>query len=63
LAVVVDASREGICGTCRFWGGVRRAARAGGREDVPGESLGWCTDRESPHFLSMRVPDAGPMKN
>jgi hypothetical protein len=59
--VVIDASREGICGTCRFWGGTRRISEDG--KSVVGESLGWCNNRESPHFLGMRAPDAGPMKN
>jgi hypothetical protein len=60
-AVIVDASREGVCATCRFWGGTRRVSDDG--KAVHGESLGWCNNRESPHFQSMRAPDAGPMKN
>lgn len=59
-AVVVDGTREGVCGTCRFWGGQRRVTED--RKAVHAESLGWCNNPESPHFQSMRSPEAGPMK-
>jgi len=59
-AVYVDATTEGVCATCQFWGGTRRITRDG--RSVLGESLGWCNNRESPAFLTMRSPDAGPMK-
>jgi hypothetical protein len=59
-AVMVDATREGVCGTCRFWGGIRRVSED--RKVVHAESLGWCNNVESPHFQTMRTPEAGPMK-
>ena len=58
-AVVIDASREGICATCRFWGGTRRVAED--RKSVHAESLGWYKNRESPMFQTMRTPESGPM--
>jgi hypothetical protein len=59
-AVVVDAKKEGICATCRYWGGTRRVAED--RTMVYAESLGWCNNADSPHFLTMRTPESGPMK-
>lgn len=59
-AVIVEASREGICATCAYWGGLRRITQDG--KSVLAESLGWCNNRESPSFLDMRSPEAGPMK-
>jgi hypothetical protein len=59
-AMVLDGTREGICGTCRFWGGTRRMSED--RKVVHAESLGWCNNVDSPHFQSMRSPDSGPMK-
>jgi hypothetical protein len=59
-AVVIDASKEGICGTCRFWGGIRRVSED--KKAVYAESLGWCNNVDSPHFQTMRTPEAGPMK-
>jgi hypothetical protein len=57
---VIDASKEGICGTCRFWGGIRRVSED--KKAVYAESLGWCNNVDSPHFQTMRTPEAGPMK-
>jgi hypothetical protein len=59
-AIVIDASKEGICGTCRFWGGVRRVSED--KKTVYAESLGWCNNVDSPHYQTMRTPEAGPMK-
>ena len=59
-AIMVDAGREGVCATCRYWGGTRRVTED--KKSVYAESLGWCNNSESPHFLSMRQPEAGPMK-
>jgi hypothetical protein len=59
-AVVIDSGREGICGTCRFWGGVRRVSEE--KKVVYAESLGWCNNVDSPNFQTMRTPEAGPMK-
>ena len=58
-AVVIDASREGICATCRFWGGIRRVAED--KKSVHAESLGWCNNSASPMFQAMRTPESGPM--
>jgi len=59
-AFVVSAKEEGICATCRFWGGIRRASED--KQTVSCESLGWCNNPESHHYQSMTTPATGPMK-
>lgn len=57
---VVSGDKEGVCGTCRFWGGVRRAAED--KKTVYCESLGWCNNPDSPNYQSKTTPVTGPMK-
>lgn len=59
-AFVVSASEEGICATCRYWGGVRRATED--RHFVHCESLGWCNNPDSHNYQTMTTPNTGPMK-
>jgi anaerobic selenocysteine-containing dehydrogenase len=58
-AVVVSASREKVCATCRFWGGIRRASED--KKIVNCESLGWCNNPDSPNYQTMTTPETGPM--
>jgi hypothetical protein len=60
-AVVVGADREGICATCRFWGGIRRASED--KKTVNSESLGWCNNPDSHNYQKMTTPVTGPMKS
>lgn len=60
-AFVVKADEEGICATCRFWGGVRRATED--KKFVHCESLGWCNNPDSHHYQSKTTPVTGPMKS
>ena len=61
-AVIISADKEGICATCRFWGGIRRASED--KMNVYCESLGWCNNPDSPNYqkMTMPVPTNGPMK-
>ncbi len=59
-AVVVGADKEGLCATCRFWGGIRRASED--KKTVYCESLGWCNNPESHNYQTMTTPVTGPMK-
>ncbi len=59
-AFAVDASKEGVCSTCRFWGGIRRASED--RKTVYCESLGWCNNPKSMNYQTMTTPITGPMK-
>ncbi len=58
-AFVVKADERGICATCRFWGGIRRASED--KKTVYCESLGWCNNPASPHYQSKTTPVTGPM--
>lgn len=57
----VDASTEGKCATCEYWGGVRRVTRD--RNQVLVQSLGWCNNPESHHFQRLTTPETGPMES
>jgi hypothetical protein len=59
-SVVVPGDREGVCATCRFWGGTRRAAED--KKTVFCQSLGWCNNPDSPNYQTMTTPETGPMK-
>ena len=59
-AVVVDANEEGVCATCRYWGGVRRVTED--KTTVHCESIGWCNNPESHNYQAMTTPVTGPMK-
>jgi anaerobic selenocysteine-containing dehydrogenase len=59
-AVVVNASTEKICATCRFWGGTRRVTED--KKSVHCESLGWCNNTASPNYQHMTTPTMGPME-
>jgi len=60
-AVAVNADKEGVCATCRYWGGIRRASED--KKTVYCESLGWCSNPDSHHYQSMTTPITGPMKS
>ncbi len=60
-AFVVSADKEGICATCRYWGGVRRATED--KKSVHCESLGWCNNPDSHHYQTKTTPVTGPMKS
>jgi hypothetical protein len=60
-SVAIEASREGVCATCRYWGGIRRASED--KKTVHAESLGWCSNPESHHYQAMTTPETGPMKS
>ncbi len=59
-AVAIDASQEGVCATCRYWGGQRRVSQD--KEKVYCESLGWCNNPESHNYQTTTTPITGPMK-
>jgi len=59
-AFAVPGSSEGICGTCLFWGGKRRASED--KTTVYAESLGWCNNPKSHNYQTMTTPETGPMK-
>ena len=60
-AVVVGADKEGVCATCSFWGGIRRASED--KKTVYCVSIGWCNNPDSHHYQTMTTPTTGPMKS
>ncbi len=59
-AVLISADTEGICATCRYWGGMRRVSKD--KNYVHCVSLGWCNNTASPRYQTMTTPEMGPMK-
>lgn len=45
---MLDAKSENTCGTCQFWGGMRRVSED--KTMVHSQSLGWCNNPASPNF-------------
>lgn len=57
----IDASTEGRCATCEFWGGVRKLTED--RKQVLVQSLGWCNSPDSHHYQQLTTPETGPMES
>ncbi|MFZ0256309.1 MAG: hypothetical protein WAN46_11810 [Gammaproteobacteria bacterium] len=57
----MDASTEGKCATCEFWGGVRRLTED--RRQVWVQSLGWCNNPTSHRYQQLTTPETGPMES
>ena len=53
--LVVDATSENICGTCQFWGGMRKISDD--RKEVIAQSMGWCNNPESPNHQKLTAAD------
>jgi hypothetical protein len=53
----LPASAEKKCGTCRYWGGVRRISENG--ETVTAEGKGWCNNPKSPAYQKQTKPTQG----
>jgi hypothetical protein len=58
----VSTDMTGKCGTCEFWGGVRKISADG--KTVSFESAGakgWCNNPKSPNYHKLTMPEQGPM--
>ncbi len=58
----MSAGTTGKCGTCKFWGGVRKVSKDG--KSVTFESqaaTGWCNNPESGNYHQRTAPETGPM--
>ena len=53
--LVVDASSENVCGTCQFWGGMRKISED--RKTVVTQSMGWCNNPDSPNHQKLTSAD------
>jgi hypothetical protein len=53
--LTLDASTTHRCGTCEFWGGMRKLAAD--RKLVTAQSMGWCNNPKSPQHQKLTPPD------
>lgn len=53
--LVVDAAAENTCGTCQFWGGMRKISED--RMTVVAQSMGWCNNPDSPNHQKLTAAD------
>jgi hypothetical protein len=44
----LDAGAQNQCGTCQFWGGMRKISAD--HKSVFAQSLGWCNNPKSPNY-------------
>ena len=51
----LDTDTKFRCGTCRFWGGMRKIADD--KKQVVAVSLGWCNNTASPMYRALTPPD------
>jgi anaerobic selenocysteine-containing dehydrogenase len=53
--MVIDASAENTCGTCMYWGGMRKASKDGSK--VVAQSMGWCNNPDSMNYRKLTSAD------
>lgn len=53
--LVIDAQSENNCGTCQFWGGMRKISDD--RKSVIAQSMGWCNNPDSPNHQKLTAAD------
>jgi hypothetical protein len=51
----VDANAKELCGTCQFWGGMRKISQD--KQQVIVQSMGWCNNPDSPNHLKLTPAD------
>jgi len=53
--LAVDAASRDICGTCQFWGGMRKISED--KKQVIAQSMGWCNNPDSPNHQKLTPAD------
>jgi len=53
--IAVDASATDTCGTCEFWGGMRKVSDDG--TQVIAQSMGWCNNPKSMSHQKLTAAD------
>ena len=53
--IAVDASTQDICGTCQYWGGMRKVSSDKAR--VIAQSMGWCNNPDSANYQKLTTAD------
>lgn len=53
--LTIDAAARNKCGTCQFWGGMRKISDS--KTVVFTQSMGWCNNPDSPNFQKLTAAD------
>ena len=53
--LVIDVVSENQCGTCLFWGGMRKISND--KKSVVTQSMGWCNNPASPNHQKLTAAD------
>lgn len=51
----IDAASKNTCGTCQFWGGMRKISES--KSEVIAQSMGWCNNPDSPNYQKLTAAD------
>lgn len=53
--MMIDAAAKDTCGTCQFWGGIRKASKD--KKQVTAQSMGWCNNPNSMSYQKLTPAD------
>jgi hypothetical protein len=53
--LAVDATSKNLCGTCQFWGGMRKISD--NKMEVIAQSMGWYHNQDSPNYQKLTAAD------
>lgn len=51
----IDASAKDTCGTCQYWGGMRKASKD--KTTIKVQSMGWCNNPDSMNYQKLTSAD------
>lgn len=51
----VDAAAKDTCGTCQYWGGMRKLSKD--KMNLSAQSMGWCNNPESMNYHKLTAAD------
>ena len=58
--LAIDAASQNTCGTCQFWGGMRKISTD--KNEMLAQSMGWCNNPNSPNHGKLTAADHKMMK-
>jgi anaerobic selenocysteine-containing dehydrogenase len=53
--MAVDAAAKDTCGTCQYWGGMRKISKD--KKQVTAQSMGWCNNPDSMNYQKLTTAD------
>ena len=53
--MAIDAAANDTCGTCQFWGGMRKISED--KKTVKAQSMGWCNNPDSMNYQKLTSAD------